>query len=671
MPFKAGINLVQPGCGGSAAIVPLSIAEVQGRFATATVSNVSHNSLVFRWPHVIPFDQSVIVLSFNGWYLNSSGLTESNLGNAFTLQSVSLTAPNGTVVPVTFGGLRTKAISAGDVDIQSDPIAISAFGYSSLPANGTWWSKGVASVASNGQAFPSSDAVYTADVANSQCATYDSAATTPSSTDIDGVYTATGTAFSNVSHGLRPIILGRRKVAGINFFAIGSSTGEEVGDDGSNGLGGRGSVQRGMYNRGTNPLPCLNACRGSNRYQTYVNGTRWRSYMKYAQVLVDQMGGPNVSAGTALATIQSENASLWADFRAQGYTKIYKTLLTTRTTSSDGWATLVNQSHVANFGPSQLCDQVNAWLLTKESDSTIDGIIHWDDAVDPSAPNKWKPSSCSLGLIVSSDGVHANATGHGLFGAWIRTTIEPLVLPFSLLNYAPRFIYDTRDETSLLDANGAAPSAGGFTGAVATVQDKSGNARHATHSTPARQPAFPRAFGGTVRGLDFNGTTNCLVMPDACLIYSDYTFISIYLPDTTTLTTGIVRNQGVGGSQSRCYTNNQGCDFGGTTLNLPSPTSGNPLLHFSRVNGTGATKQLLKVGTVAEQIGAVTHSSVAANTTLGAYGDQTSGFFDGVIVLVVGIGARLYAPEVNRIAAALVADFAARGATVPWSDIAT
>lgn len=674
-PVVAGLSAgsFAVGSPGGLPALPLRIAEVQGRMPSLRVNNASHNSMIFRWPHIIARDQTHIVPSFNAWYFNSNGLFESNLGNGYTLGPVSLAAPNGTVVPVYFQGSRTKQVSDGDVDVQGDPIQISDFGYSSLPENAVFWSKGIATVSSAGQYFPSQESVYVGDFSGSQCATYDSAVTTPSDTDVDGVYTAAGTAFTNISHGLRPILLGYQvSRSQPTFLAIGDSNADQIGDDGTNGVGGRGSMQRGMYNRGKKPVPCLNFTRASNRYQAYTTGTKWRTYLPYANILIDQIGQNNVGDSTSLVTMQGYNQELWDDVRTAGYVYIFKTFLLPRVDTTDSMATMANQTPKTGFELNGLCDQLNAWLVSKAGDATIDGMIGWDDIRAETDANKWKTADVSnIGGTADADGIHLSPTGHALCGAWIRDKIWDLITPFSMLDYAWRFYYDTRDEGTILDANGVAASAGGFLGKVAQLSDKSGNARHATQGTDDNRFAV-RTFAGTVRGLDGDGTNDSLIAPLDCLIAGQYTFLAVYEPDTVTTTHRVFANTGTGGATTRKFMGNQVCDFGQTTLSRVTPASGGKIIQFARVNGTGTTREILNINSDTELMSSLTSGGIGSgNCRVGAFGDGTSGHFDGCICIVAGINERLFAPEINRISRNLVDQFAAQGATLAWTDVET
>lgn len=664
--------------GGSGTTIPLRIAEVQGRLFNQETNNAAMDSVAFRWPHAIPNAVSSIVLSFNAWYQNTTGLTETNISNSITVGPVSFTAPNGTVVPVRFDGARTKVLTAGDYDIQSDPIDISHFGYNSsnFPTSGTWWSKGIIT-ASVGGYFPSSNTMTASDVSNSQAVTYLSSSTTPSSTDVDGVYTATGTAFTTLTTTFRPVVLGRpASSSGIYFAAIGDSIGSDVGDITQNGVGGRGSIQRAMWNNGVYPFACINMCRGSGRQPLFTTGTKWRSYLSYANVLIDELNTNDVTDGTALETIQTNQVSLWNLAKSAGISRIYRTTLMTRCSSSDSYVTLVNQTPAANFGPTysgSLLKSVNDWYATKESDGTITKVISLSDMVDATEPNKWKTTTGSSIGLMNADTVHPNTQGHKVMAGYIRAAVEPIVMSFDLMAFGPTVLYDTRTETSILDANGANPSAGGFLGACATLTDLAAVAGNATQSTSTKRPAFPRTAYGSVRGLDFDGTDDFMVVPNTALIGGNQTIITVSVPDVTTAGTYLLANSGTGGGNTRSFSANQGCDFGSTLLSLASPTSGSVLVQIVRASGTGASaKQFVKVNNVAESIGTVNRNGATVNpVALGAYGNGASANYNGTIVIACVVQRLLYAPEVNRIGSALVAAINAAGGSATWSDVST
>jgi hypothetical protein len=111
---------------------------------------------------------------------------------------------------------------------------------------------------------------------------------------------------------------------------------------------------------------------------------------------------------------------------------VYQTTITPRTTSTDGWATVANQTVVAGCG--QPRTDLNAWLRagapvngsgTPVAIGTAgavpcpyltgiyDAAATVEDATDPT---KWKAAT-----VLTGDGVHPNATGHALMAAAINT----------------------------------------------------------------------------------------------------------------------------------------------------------------------------------------------------------------------------------------------------------
>ena len=84
--------------------------------------------------------------------------------------------------------------------------------------------------------------------------------------------------------------------------------------------------------------------------------------------------------------------------------KVYQTLITCQTASSDSWATTVNQSIDPTFAQHRL--EVNAGIVAAMASGLIDGYININAAwEDPANPGKFLPN-------YTTDGTHPVAAGH-------------------------------------------------------------------------------------------------------------------------------------------------------------------------------------------------------------------------------------------------------------------
>ncbi len=632
-----------------AVAAPLRIAEVQGRLANGVSTSAGKNAQAFRWPYVIGAELKDIVLSLNNFYLGAS--SETNTGNALTVVEMSVESPSGVVVPVTFAGLRSKALANGDCNIQSDAIPASSFGLSTIARAGIYWVKGIVTVPLAGNAVPQSNAISNSDYANSHSYWYDTAVTTPSSTDVAGVYTATGTAFTAVASGFRPIMLGHPVNDGDSFIAIGDSIGQSLNDANAAGVWGKAFIQRAMGNYGASPRPCMNFCIASARSTLLITGTKWKTFIPYATKAIEEFGTNDVDDGTSVATIKTRLAALWTALNAGGIYKIYRTELMCKTTSTDNWATVANQTVAARWGAGEEVDQLNAWFLTKVADGTLRGVCSSQDVRDPVNPYKWRCDDYATVRYSVYDGLHPSEIGHTNLAWRLRClVIEDEAYTYAAVSDQALWL-DASDLTTLLDANGVSADGGGFLGKVAAWNDKSGNGYHATQSTNSKRPDFSvRTINGRVVP-DFDGSDDCFAISNMIVNIGPSTVIAVFLPDNTTTTLNLFANSGAGGSSNPFAINNQSCDFSNTPLNRVSPASGSPLIQVASVSKNGSSaRQRLYINTDVPLTQSTSRNVTQTGGAVGAYGTGTTSFFDGGLALLLFYRKQLTPAEINFIA---------------------
>ena len=92
-------------------------------------------------------------------------------------------------------------------------------------------------------------------------------------------------------------------------------------------------------------------------------------------VMTSTYGVNDISAGDSLATLQSSMNTIWTAFDAVGIKPVHWTI-TPRTTSTDAWATVANQTLATNGGnsafgaggvgvPASIRAQLNTWIRSK------------------------------------------------------------------------------------------------------------------------------------------------------------------------------------------------------------------------------------------------------------------------------------------------------------------
>lgn len=123
------------------------------------------------------------------------------------------------------------------------------------------------------------------------------------------------------------------------------------------------------------------------------------------------------TGSTTLAAIEANALATWAAMKGSGL-KVYQTLITPKTSSTDSWATAANQTPAARFGIGQDRDLFNIWIKARAADSTIDGYID--------IPSVWEDQA-NLGKWVSN-GTANYATSDGLHPSSVMQTIaQPII----------------------------------------------------------------------------------------------------------------------------------------------------------------------------------------------------------------------------------------------------
>lgn len=340
--------------GAALAGTPLRVATVQNRSGSGHQTNTGLTTEAFRWGEVIGTNLSDIVISFNGWYQNSSSV--SNNGNDVSIIDCALESPGGTVVPIKFSGGRTATITDGVVDFQSDALSATAFGIASYARGDTYWVKCKLQIS-----VDTSHIINTAasNEGGTQIVWYDQTVTTASSTDTAGAYTVvSGPAFSTKTSGYQPIVLGHPVIDGKSFIFTGDSICADLNDGslGAAALGGKAFFQRSMHdaNALTNPIPSINFCRDSSQSTLLLNNTQWKTYIQYAKYAADEYGHNDFALGSvSAATLESRLQTLWGLLRTGGVTKILRVDLTPGTQSNLEFASFTIGSGGSSYGNTQ------------------------------------------------------------------------------------------------------------------------------------------------------------------------------------------------------------------------------------------------------------------------------------------------------------------------------
>lgn len=323
-------------------------------------------------------DLSSFTLIYVNWAAN--GNAEAVGAQAATVKA-AIEYPLGTIAAiVTFGGSQSGVMSAGG-QIESDPITLS------IPIMGRFAVRTFLDAPGG--------APYFVDGPNAFSSAVDSCSFGTSVADV----TSTTTAITNTQAGVnyRPALIkgvsslqtvllaGDSRIAGINDYA-------------SDGYGAVGEVARAL----SPTFATLNIGSPGATLSSFVaGGANWSKRMALvagtADIAISNFGINDIVAGTSAAT----NAANYALLRGVLGVQVWQCTIPPKSTSSDSWATVANQTVDANNSIRVATNQyIRAGL------QNIAGHIEIADYVESARDSgKWKADGTTANLY-TKDGLH-------------------------------------------------------------------------------------------------------------------------------------------------------------------------------------------------------------------------------------------------------------------------
>lgn len=143
-------------------------------------------------------------------------------------------------------------------------------------------------------------------------------------------------------------------------------------------------------------IPQIRVTVGGDTVHHMVNNWNYRSgLLKGCDVAFSNYGFNDVSGTTyTLAEIQEDLLTLWRLIKTTGIRKVVQTTITPKTTSTDYWITLANQTDVLSAARQTIRGNLNAWLIdtsasgaVAQSDGNLDKVIDIRPYCESS--NKW------------------------------------------------------------------------------------------------------------------------------------------------------------------------------------------------------------------------------------------------------------------------------------------
>lgn len=337
-------------------------------------------------------------------FSNRQGPNESFTGGTIAGNRIAVSAgfkkkTGNYVIPLTFGGLKQVQIDPGGFVI-SDPIGMP------ISAGEIFQIRTHVQVASAGMVWPLTRQ-YASDGFNE-------AAEEGDDTLVDKSYSGTISGTKNYLFG--PIAtlstaINSRGIVGL----IGDSILQGVNDyfkrDGTNTVATRWGWARRIFG-GYNPIHDMSILGDVITYLADPYGSARSAIMAKCDYVIIGEGTNDIASGMTLAQYQPNALAIATWFSAMGI-KVYFGTIPPRTTSTDSWATLANQT-VAASEAQRLA--INEWLRTVPA--PITGTLDVAAAVETSG--KWNVGT-------TADGIHPNTGGYNA----IATALESVRSQFA------------------------------------------------------------------------------------------------------------------------------------------------------------------------------------------------------------------------------------------------
>jgi hypothetical protein len=240
------------------------------------------------------------------------------------------------------------------------------------------------------------------------------------------------------------------------------------GDSLVQGYGGdcRDGEGAGIFVRSVDGATWWRIAQGGNRAGCYAPGNwPWQmSVVKRCTGVVTDLGLNDINNNQTFATTQTNMMRLWTELSKTGV-PVYAGYLSPISSSTDSWATIVNQSRYSGAGtgqnpnddttyPTSVYGQIQLWLTQDGAPMTIagssikagqvnhplEGLIDWRGMIaDPQTAWKWNPGA----NLYTTDGLHPTTVAALVQAAYTAAQMEPVIMGRSIVPppsppYAPQ-----------------------------------------------------------------------------------------------------------------------------------------------------------------------------------------------------------------------------------------
>lgn len=233
---------------------------------------------------------------------------------------------------------------------------------------------------------------------------------------------SSSTAFTN---GVPYMILGVPASAQPAIGIVGDSIGWGQ-NDVADASGNLGYICRGLEGVNGHQMPYVNNSVGSNQYALAVinQSKRYRDSLRYVTHAVVELGTNDITVNSSnLAALQTFATNMANDLKSiiGPYGRRLQVAFTTlppKTTSTDSWATLANQTPRTGFAAGGTRDTYNSWLKTQVG-TLIDAVIDPNPYIEDPSGNVWIVTGAAN--YATSDGTHPSTAACILMAQAVNT----------------------------------------------------------------------------------------------------------------------------------------------------------------------------------------------------------------------------------------------------------
>ncbi|WP_309395923.1 SGNH/GDSL hydrolase family protein [Cerasicoccus maritimus] len=408
-----------------------------------------------RTKHQLGGPVAEIDLAFMNWTSYSSG----ELVNASTVSFNYVwleRESDGQVVPVTFSGARSLVMTGGvsQAYYMADPIDSSVWTGGTPQRDEIFWLQIKGNIDADEDHIPVG--AHTT-MSGSLMAIYPPA-DDPGTYDFVGKPTLTN---STANYWGLPVMFGGRftEAGHLSVIGLGDSILYGSGDTRQPVVAGSSFLSRATVDDdGLNTVAMFNMARHAESAGGFISHHDLRGeFLQFANVVVEEYGTNDLGTnGTGDPdTMYSRVQTIWQLARDAGVETIIRTKLLPRTSSSDSWQTMENQTVNNGWGDGEKRDTFNAYLETALSEGKIDMLVDTLSAVsDPSDSHYWVTNGASK--YATGDGTHLSGGGNALAAVPLRAAFEQLLAAnetFSYNDWVDSYDWGGKDSSPTADAS--------------------------------------------------------------------------------------------------------------------------------------------------------------------------------------------------------------------------